>query len=105
MNEKAPISADQKRGREEVFAAWAVNLNCTPDQFETEKAYYLNVPILEKTKETIDLELIRSQTAQLRELRKEQQLVLDNEAKLTDAINTTGKAIERLLMLKQKGDI
>lgn len=84
MAEKQPISADQKRGREEGIAAWAANRNCTDEQFEHEKDYYLNVPIIEKTAAQSDNEAIRSTNALLAIRRKdveatEQSLIRQNE--------------------------
>lgn len=100
MSEKQPISADQKRGREEIMAVWAANRNCTDAEFQTEKDYYLNVPVVEKTKELIDLELVRSQTAQVRELRKENEAYLNTIPKMQQGLTETKELINKLFPQK-----
>lgn len=66
------------------------------EAYKKEVEFYTNIPVLdEKPQELISLELVRSQTAQLRELRKEQEQVLANEEKIQAALEITKSAIER----------
>lgn len=59
--------------------------------------FYTNISVTEeKSQELISLELVRSQTAQLRELRKEQESVLSNEAKILEAVQLTKQTIDKI---------
>lgn len=67
------------------------------DAFAKEVEFYTNVPIVnEKTPDVINLETARQQTAQLRELRKEQEQVITNEAKIVSALELTLQTVERI---------
>lgn len=96
MSTQKPISAEEMKGRQLAFQVWEANLSGNKATFETERNFYLSVPVLEeKPQELISLELVRSQTAQLRELRKEQEQVLTNEEKIQAALELTKSTVER----------
>ncbi len=67
------------------------------DAYLKDVDYYTNVPVIEeKPQELIALELVRSQTAQLRELRKEQESVLANEVKILAALELTKQTVQKM---------
>lgn len=67
------------------------------DAYLKDVEFYTNIPVLdEKPQELISLELVRSQTAQLRELRKEQEQVLANEEKIKAALELTKQTMDKI---------
>lgn len=75
------------------------------EAFLKDVEFYTNVPIKEeKPAELISLELVRSQTAQLRELRKEQEAILKNEQLIVDAVTLTKTTIDSIYP-KQNADV
>ncbi|MDR3551218.1 MAG: hypothetical protein P4L31_07435 [Candidatus Babeliales bacterium] len=75
------------------------------EDFLKDVEFYTNLPIKEeKSPELISLELVRSQTAQLRELRKEQETILINEQKIVEAVTLTKTTIDSIYP-KQNTDV
>jgi hypothetical protein len=67
------------------------------EAFKKDVEFYTSITVKdEKPAELISLELVRSQTAQLRELRKEQEQVLVNEQKIIDAVTLTKETIDKI---------
>lgn len=93
-----PISQSELDGRKLAFDVAKNYIDPKQrDAFAKEVEFYTSVPIKEdKTPELIALETVRSQTAQLRELRKEQESVLANEQKIVEAVELTKETIEKM---------
>jgi hypothetical protein len=97
--QQQPITTSEIEGRKFVFQLWKSNPGLSKEAIQKEEQFYLNVPIKdEKPVEVLNLETARSQTAQLRELRKEQETVLANNEKIIQSAKEVENALSKLTL-------
>lgn len=98
MPTQSPITQSELSGRIMAFDIAKNYVDKSQHEaFEKDVKFYTDVPVKdEKPPAVLDLEVARSQTAQLRELRKEQEQVLLNEQEIVKAVTLTKETIDKI---------